>query len=176
MKLNKEILKTMNPCRDGYEWYLKEGCETVENTLTKLVEVRPDWANWLMGKTLDRNNLTRSAIFSAELVLDIFEKKYPKDDRPRKAIQAAKDFLDGKIDRNAANAAYAAYAADAAADAAANAAAYAAANAAADDADAAANAAANAAADAADAAPYAARKQIQVKIINEAIRLLKGQV
>jgi hypothetical protein len=34
----------------------------------------------------------------AERVLYIFEKHYPKDDRPRKAIQAARDFADGKID------------------------------------------------------------------------------
>ncbi len=33
----------------------------------------------------------------AEHVLPVFEKKYPKDDRPRKAIQAARDFVNGKI-------------------------------------------------------------------------------
>src|ERR1035437_8464610 len=34
------------------------------------------------------------AIFSAALVTDIFEKKYPKDDRPRKAIEAAKAYVE----------------------------------------------------------------------------------
>jgi hypothetical protein len=33
----------------------------------------------------------------AEAVLSIFEKKYPEDDRPRKAIKAARDFANGKI-------------------------------------------------------------------------------
>ena len=33
----------------------------------------------------------------AEAVLHLFEKKYPKDDRPRKSIQAARDFANGKI-------------------------------------------------------------------------------
>jgi len=33
----------------------------------------------------------------AESVLPIFETYYPKDDRPRKAIQAARDFVNGKI-------------------------------------------------------------------------------
>jgi hypothetical protein len=62
------------------------------------------------------------AIFSAELVIDIFEKKYPNDDRPRKAIEAAKKWLKDPTDKN--SAAYAAYAANAAnaANAAANAA------------------------------------------------------
>ena len=63
------------------------------------------------------------AIACAEIVLEIYESKYPNDKAPREAIQAAKDFLAGKITidilrskRNAvvyaANAA--AYAADAA--------------------------------------------------------------
>ena len=37
------------------------------------------------------------AIFSAWAVLPIYEKSYPNDFRPRKAIQAAKDFIAGKI-------------------------------------------------------------------------------
>lgn len=49
----------------------------------------------------------------AERVLHIFELEYPHDDRPRKAIAAARDYADGRID----------YAAMAAANAAANAAA-----------------------------------------------------
>ena len=84
------------------------------------------------------------AIFAAELVIDIYEKKYPKDDRPRKAIEAAKEWL-----KNSSTNAYAAANAAAnAANAAANAAnaAYDAANA--------ANAAAYAAYDAAYAAAY----------------------
>lgn len=33
------------------------------------------------------------AIYSAELVIDIFEKQYPDDKRPRLAIEAAKAYL-----------------------------------------------------------------------------------
>jgi hypothetical protein len=112
------------------------------------------------------------AIYAAELVIDIYEKKYPGDKRPRQAIEAAKKVLksDTKKNRNAAYAAaYAAYAADAAADAAAYAAAYAA-NAAAYAADAAANAAADAAADA--AANAALYKKLGVWMI-ERIKTLK---
>ena len=85
----------------------------------------------------------KTAIFAAESVLHIFETKYPDDKRPRKAIEAAKAYVTGDINREelreacraayaaadaayaAADAAYAAYAAaaayaadDAAADAA----------------------------------------------------------
>jgi hypothetical protein len=88
------------------------------------------------------------AIFAARLVLKIFEKKYPNDDRPRKAIEAAEKWLKNPTEENRAAADAAAYAAARAADAAA----YAAAR----TADVAACAAAYAAADAACAAAYAA--------------------
>ena len=47
------------------------------------------------------------AIYAAELVLDIYEKKYPDDKRPRKAIEAAKKVLknDNEENRAAAEAA-----------------------------------------------------------------------
>ncbi len=137
------------------------------------------------------------AIFAAKEVLGLFEEKYPDDDRPRKAIEAAENWLKNPTSENAAPAyaaadaaadaaaaaaayaaadAYAAYAADAAADAAA--AAYAAADAYA--AAAAADAyAAYAAAAAADAyAAYAARSSsgkrvLQEKIIREAVRIME---
>ncbi len=89
------------------------------------------------------------AIFSAYSVLDIYEKQYPEDKRPRQAIEAAEKYVKDPSEKNkdaaraAYGAAYAAYAADAAAYAAADAAARA------------AYAAAYAAAEAADAA-YAA--------------------
>src|SRR5208282_5026309 len=84
--------------------------------------------------TWNEKTLRLFAADCAEHVLGIYEKQYPKDERPRKAIQAARDFANGLIDANAANAAAyaanaanAATAADAAASDAANAAAYAAA-------------------------------------------------
>jgi hypothetical protein len=63
------------------------------------------------------------AIATAEAVLPLFEEKYPEDLRPRKAIEAAKGYLEGSVslkELQAARraAAYAAYAYAAAADAA----------------------------------------------------------
>ena len=67
------------------------------------------------------------AIYSAELVIGEYEKRYPDDKRPRRAIEAAKAWLENPTEENraAANAAYAAASAASAANAA-----YAAANAA----------------------------------------------
>ena len=98
-------------------------------------------------------------IFSAELVIDVFEKKYPDDKRPRQAIEAAKAWVNIPNQKNSDAAYTAANAAYTAADAASGA--YAAAYAASDAARAAASAAhaadaAYAADDAASAASYAA--------------------
>ena len=101
----------------------------------------------------------------AEFVLPIFEKEYPNDDRPRKAIQAARDYANGLMSREQLAAAW--DAADAAWDAA-GAAAWDAADAAraaawdaARDAAWAARDAADAARDAAGAARAAAGEQIK---------------
>ena len=108
--------------------------------------------------TWNEKTLRLFAADCAEHVLGIYEKTYPNDDRPRKAIQAARDFANGLIDASAAHA-YAAYASAAAAYAAyasAGAAAAYAAYASADAAYASAYAAAEAASDAANAANAAA--------------------
>ncbi|MFA5484890.1 MAG: putative immunity protein [Candidatus Pacearchaeota archaeon] len=64
-----------------------------------------------------------TAIFVAELVIDIFEKEFPEDKRPRNAIKAAREYLSNK-DNTAARAAVD-EATDMAADAARDVAAYA---------------------------------------------------
>lgn len=40
------------------------------------------------------------AVYAAEQVIDIFEKKYPKDNRPRKAIEAVKKYLKNPSKKN----------------------------------------------------------------------------
>jgi hypothetical protein len=74
----------------------------------KLLDLAPRMMNTASD---DKQLSVKLAIFCAERVLHIFEEKYPNDDRPRKAIEAAKN----GGDRNAADAA--AYVAADAADA-----------------------------------------------------------
>ena len=75
--------------------------------------------------TLDRPTLVAWACDCAERALPIFEKRHPKDDRPRKAIETTRAWLRGEARTEQVQAAAdaAAYAADAAAYAAAYAAA-----------------------------------------------------
>ncbi|GAC1632802.1 MAG: hypothetical protein NVS9B14_06490 [Candidatus Acidiferrum sp.] len=133
------LCESHGACREGLEWItgksLAEFWQTCE---------RADWMLWLCGKMEGtkgwptRQQIVLVACTFAESALEHFEKKYPEDKRPRKAIEAARAWAQGtgtiedvKAHRAAAyDAAYAAYAAAAAAayayDAAAYAAAYAA--------------------------------------------------
>ena len=98
----------------------KYGADTPIDLLTILDSNGPMDTLWCLRATQqEADALTVARLFAidcAERVLPIFEAKYPNDQRPRQAIQAAKDYMAGKITREALRAAaYAAYAADAAA-------------------------------------------------------------
>ena len=182
MKLTKEMLTEMMACPAGFRWFIQQN----ETDVGKLIDIAIanldndvfSYANWGIARLLPRPDQIRYAVFMAELVLPIFETERPNDDRPRKAVEAAKAVIenDSEENRKAANAAYvAAYAAaDAAAYDAAHAA-YAAAHAAYD--------AANAAYDAANAAAYAAayaaarngKREVQKKILEYGKSLLLKQ-
>jgi len=157
MKDQLKKLKKLNPCADAWKWVKDQ-----ESRKRAWVDCeRGDWMLWLIGKTAgvpmsdERRPLVLAVCDCAELVLEYVPKG---EDRPRKAIEAARKWADGNNSvseqdvRNAATVTYTA------------AAAYTAYAATADDADDAATAAATAATAAAyaatvtytDAAAYAA--------------------
>jgi hypothetical protein len=187
MKLTIRWLKKQSACSGGIEWFKSQKENDSVGVVKALIaDDKLDWANWLIVRIMDYADYVRYAVYAAEQVIELYEKKYPDDKRPREAIEAAKKCIDNPSKENNA-AAYAAYAAanaaaNAAAYAAANAAAYAAANAAAYAAYAAANAAANAAAyaaanaaayAAANAAAYAAYAEMKLKILNYSLSLIE---
>jgi hypothetical protein len=132
--------------------FMKSEIITLQSILDSEISIKDKY--WFVCKKLATKEQNQQiAIGVAEIVLVIFENKYPDDKRPREAIQAAKDYLSGVIGIDKLRKKRAAAAAANAAAAAANAAAAAAANAAYA---AAANAAYAAAAYAAAAAAYAA--------------------
>jgi len=177
----------------------------IDKFLEKLMENDrfPD-ANWLITKYMNKKQCVLYAIFAAEQVLHIFEDKYPEDKRPRKAIETAKAYLvnpckqtKDAADATAATAADAAGASSAssayvATAAAATAAAYASSASSASSAtDAYAADATATAAGAASSATYyaygaygaygayadadAAKKEMQTKIIENGIKIIKGE-
>ena len=159
-KITEKFLRIdNNACESGYQWWLdnKKPADVIATAKKLNAEDHNNWANWLIVRFMPHEQKVQYAIFAAEQVIDIYEKKYPNDDRPRKAILSAKNYLKDKSLKNkkAAADAAAAYAAYAAAAAAAAAAAY----------------AADAAADAADAAAHA-KKEMQNQILEYGIKLL----
>jgi hypothetical protein len=182
MLITKDYLKFLDPCKDRFKHYLKTHSDW-EGTLEEFLDLKEldhDDKMWVFVRSIDKNKLRLVAADFAERVLHIYETKYPNDDRPRKAIEAARNgdlnaaYAAANAAADAAEAAYAAYAAYDAVYAAAYAT-YAAAYAAADGADAAYAAyAANAAADA--AAVRSNEKQAQIEIMKKYAReALKGE-
>ena len=151
MLVTAEFLKEKEACTDGYRYVSEKGwlgLETVPFLRNLMTDKKYDWANWLIVRCMVKKQYLAYAIYAAEQVIEIYEKQYPKDDRPRKAIEAAKKYLEKPTDKNKDAAAHAADAADAAAYAAD-------------------------AADAARAAYAAAREQMQIKILEYGIGLLE---
>ena len=154
-------LRTLGACHKGVQWVEQCGKVKTLDVLEALKAHRFDWANWLIVRVMDREQRIKYALFAAKQVIGMYEDKYPKDDRPRKAIEAVEKYLKSPTEKNrkAAYAACPAYAAYTAAYAAAAYPAYA--------------AYAAAAAAYAAAAYAAARKEMQDKIIDYGIELLK---
>jgi hypothetical protein len=135
MKLTTTLAKirACSPCASGWKKLvtalggIDAYGEDTEINLLKILETNGVQDTlWCLRATEQENKRTalELAIAFAEETLSIFESKYPDDNRPRMAIQAAKDYNAGLIDieairtaRHAAAdaAAYAAYAAYAAA-------------------------------------------------------------
>lgn len=157
MKLNKVITKQWldkyDACQNAKEWVLSLKNKSIENIFKiGMKEKKYQWINWGICRLFNKRQKIKYAIYAAKQVIDIYEKKYLNDDRPRKAIKAAEKYLNRQSIKNAAIAAVASVAV----------------------ADAAAASAAVAAAVAASAFASDARKELQIKILNFGWELLKG--
>lgn len=117
MKLTKGWLKKRNACAPSYDWYLKQKTTCALTLFNNAIrEKRFSDIGWVLLRKMNKTQRVKYDIFSAEQVIHIFENKYPDDNRPRKAIAAAKDYLKNPSVKTK-NAAYDAVAADAVADA-----------------------------------------------------------
>ncbi len=118
--ITKDYLKSLSPCEDRYKHYLshyKDWSGTLEEFLD-LPKLTHNDKKWVFFRSIDKSQLRLVAADFAERVLHLFENKYPSDDRPRKAIEAARSAINFYAAYVADAAAYAEAAADAAADAA----------------------------------------------------------
>ena len=112
MKTTLNKLKAAGACAERYKVLLSALGKTEADDeplyIAKIVETNGiEDAVWAL-RTVDWHDreIRHFAADCAEMVLPIYEKRYPDDDRPRKAIQAARDYADGKIDDAARSAAW----------------------------------------------------------------------
>jgi hypothetical protein len=169
--VNVELIKALNPCEDRLKNFIKHynNRHFTKSQFMDLKNITQADKLWVAFRLMPKESIKLAAADIAESVLHLYEAQYPKDNRPRLAIEAAR-----RGDKDAAAAyADAADAADAAAAAAAAANAAAAAYAAA--AAAAAGAAYAAAANAADAASSSKQKQEKL-ILKIALKYWKGSL
>ena len=93
MNITKKFLQDKHACDEAVTLFVAEKRKswTPVALLDELIKRdKLDWANWFVCRAFNRKHRIYYAIFAAEQVLEIFEKKYPKDNRPRLAIAAAK--------------------------------------------------------------------------------------
>ena len=101
--LNK--IRACSPCASGWRTLVKHLGEDFDpnaeiNLLTVLESNGVADMLWTLRAAIGQDSkrvASQLAIEFAATTLPIFEKRSPNDERPRKAIQAARDYLDGKI-------------------------------------------------------------------------------
>ena len=116
--ITKEWIRDKNPCAEALEWWDKKERDPMKILNLLMKEKKYDWANWFIVRIMTYAQYVDYAVYAAEQVIDIYEIKYPNDNRPRTAIASAKKCIKNPSAKNkhaASDAAYAAYyAADAA--------------------------------------------------------------
>ena len=116
MQITKEQIAKFEPCEEGLAWFQKQNITDLkELSEIAILEGKFDWAIWLGTKLMTPKQNVKLAVFCAEQCLEIYERQYPTDNRPRKAISVAKGCISAAgAARAAAYAAAYAAAADAA--------------------------------------------------------------
>ena len=106
------LLRRHSACESGYRKLIRALGDQYPkdepiNLLTILASNGVQDMLWAMRATVEDSTAARCMIAAdcAESVFHIFEEQFPNDNRPRLAIQAARDFAAGKISARAAEAA-----------------------------------------------------------------------
>ena len=100
----KEYLESINACQEAIDWVDDKTLEESWVTCT-----RPDWMLWLYGRNNpDKLICVKIAVYTAKLVLPIWQRKYPDDLRPQHAVEAAEKWIENPSEENRQEAAEAA--------------------------------------------------------------------
>jgi len=95
--MTKEEFLDLNPCYESIQFM-----KSVDYDLMRAWNEchRGDWLIWFLRKTnrLNKDHSVKIAIACAEHVLFKFEEKYPENNKPKQAIEAAKRWLTNPSD------------------------------------------------------------------------------
>ncbi len=95
-EITKEWLQEKEACLSSLTYVCENGYIGLSITafINKLIKNdRVNDANWLITQYMNKKQNIKYTIFVAQQELLFFEKEHPNDKRPRKAIQAAKEYL-----------------------------------------------------------------------------------
>ena len=117
ISLTWDFICRLTTCAEALDWGRQTYDGRVNIPASTLIrrlmrENKLDWANWLIVRVMTPPQYLRYAIYAAEQVLNLYERQYHGDVRPRQAIEAARRCLHD--DSQSAGAAWAAGAAGAA--------------------------------------------------------------
>ena len=91
--ITKEKLLKLSPCEDGLKF-----AESLNFDFVKIWNQceRGNWMIWMLlnFKLAKKMDYVKISVACAEICLKNYESKYPDDDRPRKALEAAKAWID----------------------------------------------------------------------------------
>jgi len=91
MQINKEFLKSLNPCADRYENYLEHNA-SFDGSISDFLEldtISYEDKVWVAVRVLTSNQVVNWSVLCAESVVHIFEDKHPDD----KILSNCIDFL-----------------------------------------------------------------------------------
>lgn len=99
MQINKDVLKSLNPCTSRYWNFLKYNAD-FSGSFSEFLEldsVSYDDKVWVAVSVLNKSQLVNWTKLCAESVLHIFEKEQPKDKRVSNCIDYLKSIDDFNI-------------------------------------------------------------------------------
>ncbi len=90
-QITLDWLRRLRTCSDAVEEYKYRKIKDTSQILRTLIkEEKWEWFSWIAARLMTHKQKVKWAIFCAEQVIAIYEKQYPGDARPRRAIGAAK--------------------------------------------------------------------------------------
>jgi hypothetical protein len=102
--ISVKYLKSINACDEAIGEFAEQHERNTLKLFDKIIKsenhIYLAWANWLIIRLMNDAQRISYAIYAAKQVLPIYEKKYPKDNRPRTAIVAAEKCIKSNTKKN----------------------------------------------------------------------------